>query len=735
MSDTLLYIQDNIPPIQNAPLELTEDSQLNELISLKSEYSKIYTDDDIYSQCSFSSFYSVTPIIMNNKMNEITPIKNNFENDSTKIQIFRISEFFSEEKEKTLHPLIINDINSTQDLSITLEEISVDTKNLYLNECEWSSERKIIENIFMMLLGTSSNMFIFESGVFKSCKIRVKHLTIESLTNFLCFFTQLATEIYNLSFIIQELKQDTNKYYQVFGHSLSVIFNEQREFIIKLYNFFIANGITQDQQLTLISFYIKLQPKLEEILIIHNIINESTIKVHSESFKTYILLSELFNFSENLYQIYPFILEKLFVDIFSLYVYDISLWISKGETNECFMIKEIYQNDEELIKYEIKNIWANDHYIKCIPNFIKRIENELLAVGNYSYILRLLQENKLNEKISEFNQQNFQLKIMNYVHKSIQNIQEIITIQNIINKSLIEEILIPYTDYDSLIFYILRENFQVLEYLVMLRKVYLLEDINFLDVFQDFFLESGREQSYHSLVIKINDFFCENKPFNNFSCTCIPEANSIEHICINFNLPFVFNFFFEDDLIKYSKIMHFLLKIKYTSILIKRLTIIKDIIFIRKKILHFIDNLEFFFFVNIILINERKLQKRISTINGIYSLKNIHKQFINKIYKKMLFNERDNIVYNNIIEMLNSIIEFCINYSQECSKDVFMIFSLKFEKNFERIIRCFKKNEYQKFNSNCNVDDLLYTFCCFNSFYWRIAILKYNMFLLLNSFI
>ena len=83
----------------------------------------------------------------------------------------------------------------------------------------------------------------------------------------------------------------------------------------------------------------------------------------------------------------------------------------------------------------------------------------------------------------------------------------------------------------------------------------------------------------------------------------------------------------------------------------------------------------------------------------------------------MLFNERDNIVYNNIIEMLNSIIEFCINYSQECSKDVFMIFSLKFEKNFERIIRCFKKNEYQKFNSNCNVDDLLYTFCCFNSFY------------------
>ena len=136
MSDTLLYIQDNIPPIQNAPLELTEDSQLNELISLKSEYSKIYTDDDIYSQCSFSSFYSVTPIIMNNKMNEITPIKNNFENDSTKIQIFRISEFFSEEKEKTLHPLIINDINSTQDLSITLEEISVDTKNLYLNECE-----------------------------------------------------------------------------------------------------------------------------------------------------------------------------------------------------------------------------------------------------------------------------------------------------------------------------------------------------------------------------------------------------------------------------------------------------------------------------------------------------------------------------------------------------------------------------------------------------------------------
>ena len=272
------------------------------------------------------------------------------------------------------------------------------------------TEREIIINILMMLLGMNTDIFEWRTSSFIiTDKIEVSHMTPSCLNNILLFFTDLGTIMYRINEISESLLDDECFAYQYFGKACKDILSEFRREIINIQEeLTIQSGNSSRKAfkkipqnvLSLISLKNRLCSMHEHGLIIKSI----TEKLSKDPLiKTRDLLNNLYGLIQNNYSLTDHaafsIVVRLFITTVQPFVEDMSIWLSQGTVRNLdpgFMIEKTHD------KKSMADSWASSFNIRTyekistVPKFLKEIEKEILIAGKNMMLIRKIEETILD---------------------------------------------------------------------------------------------------------------------------------------------------------------------------------------------------------------------------------------------------------------------------------------------------------------------------------------------------
>ena len=239
-----------------------------------------------------------------------------------------------------------------------------------------------------------------------------------------------------------------------------------------------------------------------------------------------------------------------------------------GKTEKEFMIGKVYENFEEWNQFDFRLIKTCENLQNCVPIMLKKYASQILVLGNYSILLKKLQKTIPDQNIFLLTPSETYDKISKLYTKMIKN-KEFHSIDFLIKNSLGLVLQELKTNLSKTLFFLFSSKFQLFECLKMIQKIFLLKDPSFIELIEEIFEEFFEQKEVTHVAEKINNFFRE-KNLKFFFCECSSSLVSLSQIKILLKVPEAFNYIFENSIEKYSKILSFLLMIKFTNFSLKR---------------------------------------------------------------------------------------------------------------------------------------------------------------------
>lgn len=312
------------------------------------------------------------------------------------------------------------------------------------------SERKLVEGVFMILLGVEADPFVCIDGIYVIQEnIQISSLTPMPLYKLLSYFSKWANEMQKIYNYYEAIKMHSNFVYQEFALSLREIMTSIRTEIVYFHQEFSvqSGGITREStgafpthRITLLYLrhilsYCRTKTRLLSSVISNAILDHDFFPsvdvemrpAYSRAYNvTYLLdyLYELLTINNEEVEVDSLqTISKIFVKSISPYIDMLVEWLCTGEVKDKAGEFMIYQSED--VKYVDTAYWWKEAFkirtekledeseIKLVPKFLSNIKDQILVTGKNVNVWKHIEKHLLQRDMVE--SQQLKAKIFNRI--------------------------------------------------------------------------------------------------------------------------------------------------------------------------------------------------------------------------------------------------------------------------------------------------------------------------------